>query len=87
MEAVFPLDDLPDYEPLSSTSIAALAKTQGRDAQEVLYDILTRDNGETMCLLTQANYAYRNGDTVREMFLLLNGAWYRRWGRPLPHAV
>ncbi len=35
---VFPLDDLPDYEPTAADSIAGLAESSGRDPWDVYYD-------------------------------------------------
>lgn len=67
MEAIFPMADPPDYEPTVDDSIAAIARRAGVDPVELLYDRLLDDGGNATFLWVKMNYAYRNGDVVREM--------------------
>lgn len=42
---MFPLGDPPQYEPQADQSIGAMARAQGRTAEEVAYDVLMADGG------------------------------------------
>lgn len=66
-DRMYPMADLPDYEPTPDHSIAGLATVQGRPANEVMYDLLVADGGEQLLYVPLMNYA--NGDLgdVREM--------------------
>jgi N-acyl-D-aspartate/D-glutamate deacylase len=64
----FSLGDPPNYEPHSSTSIAAIAKARGVLPQEIAYDMLLADEGKAILFATIANYADRSLDTVMSMF-------------------
>ncbi len=57
---IFPLGDPPDYEPAREQSIAGIAESQGRSADEVLYEYMLRDEGRELLLLPFFNYS--NGD-------------------------
>jgi N-acyl-D-aspartate/D-glutamate deacylase len=65
----FPLGDPPDYEPAPEASIAAIAASEGRPADEVLYDYMLRDEGRELLLLPFLNYANGNCDPHREMLM------------------
>lgn len=66
-DRMYPMAELPDYEPTPENSIAGLATVQGRPANEVMYDLLVADGGEQLLYVPLMNYA--NGDLadVREM--------------------
>jgi N-acyl-D-amino-acid deacylase len=57
---VFPLGQKPDYEPDREQSIAGIAKAQGKDSFEVMYDLMTADGGKE--LFYQPLNAYANYD-------------------------
>ena len=40
LDRIFPLGEPPDYEPTPDRSIAAIAAREGRDPEEVLYDVM-----------------------------------------------
>jgi N-acyl-D-aspartate/D-glutamate deacylase len=63
----FPLGDDPDYEPAHEASIAALAAEQGRDPQELAYDLMMADEGRGFIYLPILNYADGHLDHVREL--------------------
>ena len=46
MGQVFPLGENPNYEPLPEESIAGIAKANGRDVMDVMYDMLVANGGK-----------------------------------------
>jgi N-acyl-D-aspartate/D-glutamate deacylase len=66
-EQMFPLGAVPDYEPRSDVSIAALARRCGADPAALLYDELLRDGGRALVYSPIINYANGNLDHVEEM--------------------
>ncbi|GAA1849045.1 amidohydrolase family protein [Pseudonocardia ailaonensis] len=66
---LFPLGDPVDYEPSPSTSVAALARSQGRAPIEVVIDVLLGNGGTDLLYSPLFNYAHGNLDDVREMLL------------------
>ena len=48
MGQVFPLGDVPNYEPLPEDSIAGIAKARGQDVMEVMYDLLVDNDGREL---------------------------------------
>ncbi|MBW2425233.1 MAG: amidohydrolase family protein [Deltaproteobacteria bacterium] len=56
MDRIFPIDDPPDYEPGPERSLAALARNEGRDPMELLYDLLLADAGRGLLLYAVVNY-------------------------------
>ena len=67
MRQLFPLGDPPDYEPPPESSVAAIARRAGRDADEVLYDLMLGDDGRELLLFALLNYDDGNLDAVYEM--------------------
>ncbi len=63
----FPLGDEPDYEPTPDMSIAAIALREGRDPQEVAYDVMLADDGRGFIYLPILNYADGHLDHVLEL--------------------
>lgn len=45
---LFPLGDMPDYEPTRDASVGAIAAAQGRSGAEVMYDLLVADGGNEL---------------------------------------
>ena len=67
-ERIFPWDgETPDYEPPADQSIAARAKREGRDPEELVYDTLLEKGGKRMLYRPLSNYAYGDLNTVGEM--------------------
>ena len=56
-DRMFRLGDPPDYEPPAEQSLAALAARQGREPQEVAYDVLLEREGRELIFMPAFNYA------------------------------
>ena len=48
MHQVFPLGEIPNYEPTHEDSIAGIAKAKGVDPMEVMYDLLAANDGKEL---------------------------------------
>ncbi len=66
-EKIFPLNDPPDYEPGPDQSVAARAAREGRDPQDVVYDMLLQKDGKAILYRPIINYADGTLDTVKLM--------------------
>jgi N-acyl-D-aspartate/D-glutamate deacylase len=66
-ETLFPLGDVPDYEPAREGSLGSIAQREGRTAAEVAYDMLLADEGRRFFFAPFANYAAFDLDVCREM--------------------
>jgi N-acyl-D-aspartate/D-glutamate deacylase len=66
-DKIFPLSDPPDYEPPPEASVAARAAREGRDPQDVVYDMLLENDGRTILYRPIINYADGTLDTVKLM--------------------
>jgi N-acyl-D-aspartate/D-glutamate deacylase len=67
LDKVFPLGDPPDYEPGPEKSIAGIARREGRDPFEVLYDRMLQREGRELLMLTILGYSDGDLEAVREM--------------------
>jgi N-acyl-D-aspartate/D-glutamate deacylase len=65
---MFPIKGVPDYGKDPDNSIAAIAKREGRSANEVIYDLLLEQNGESLLFCAAMNYLDHNYDALAEMF-------------------
>lgn len=54
---LFPIGEVPDYEPRPEASVAHLAAQAGVHPSEIIYDAMMRDGGRGVLLLTSGNYA------------------------------
>jgi N-acyl-D-aspartate/D-glutamate deacylase len=66
-ERIFPLNDPPDYEPPPEASVAARAAREGRDPQDVVYDMLLEKDGRAILYRPIINYSDGTLDTVKLM--------------------
>ena len=64
---VFPLGDIPDYEPDFDNSVAGIAKSQGKSARDVMYDLLVGDDGRELFYQPLGGYTDYNLDRQRRM--------------------
>lgn len=68
-DKVFVLGDPPDYEPGPERSVAGIAAAQGRDAEEVYYDLLLEDEGRRFFTVPLLNYSDGTANPLREMIV------------------
>lgn len=66
-EAMYELEDPPDYEPDPSRTIAARAAREQRAVEDFVYDLLVADQGRTLLYLPALNFAGGTLDAVGEM--------------------
>ncbi len=64
---MFPLDDPPDYEPPPERSLAAMAAREGRNVEEIAYDLMLARDGRGIINRPIINYADGDLEAVREM--------------------
>jgi N-acyl-D-amino-acid deacylase len=69
LDRTYPLGSPVDYEPTADHAVAALARAQGRDRLEVLYDLYAEHDAGNMTMVPFFNYSNGNQDAVREMLL------------------
>ena len=63
---IFPLGDVPNYEPDRSESVAGLAEAKGIPAVEMMYDLLLRDGGKELFYQPLGGYVTYNFDFFRK---------------------
>ena len=61
-------DGIPNYEPESEKSVAAMAEAKGVKPAEIVYDMLMADDGKGYIYLPVLNYAHHNFDHIYDMF-------------------
>ena len=66
-DRIFPLNDPPNYEPLPTDSIAAMAARMGRDPGDLAYDLLLENDGKTILYRPLSNYTEGNLNAVHDM--------------------
>ncbi len=64
---VFPMEEPLDYEPRQEDSVAAIAEREGRDAYDLLYDLMLEDEGKRMFFAPTLNYTEFDYEVVRKM--------------------
>jgi N-acyl-D-amino-acid deacylase len=69
LDRIFPMGDPPDYEPVPEASIAARAEREGRDPEDLLYDLLLEHDGRELLLRPLLGYSRFTQDPIREMVL------------------
>jgi N-acyl-D-aspartate/D-glutamate deacylase len=69
LERIYAMGEPPDYEPTPETSVAELARRQGRDPLDVLYDMLLRHDGRELLMYVLMNYGEGDLSACREMLL------------------
>ena len=66
-DRMYPLGELPDYEPPPERSIAAMAAREGVTPAEFCYDYLVGGDGSRMVYFPVTNYVRGDLEVVREM--------------------
>jgi N-acyl-D-aspartate/D-glutamate deacylase len=69
LDRIWPLGDPLDYEPVPEESIAARAQRDGRDPQDLLYDLLLENDGRELLLRPLLGYSRFTQDPIREMVM------------------
>ena len=69
LHRLYPLGEIPDYEPDPSRSFVEIAKSNNATPEEVLYDYMLKDEGHAMGMMPIFNYVDGNHDVIREMLL------------------
>ena len=67
LDRMYPMGDPPNYEPSYEDSVEAIAKREGVDAIEMLYDRMLARDGRELFLVPLLNYSEGNADPIREM--------------------
>ena len=67
MHKIFVLGEVPDYEPTADRSIEAIARAQGRDPHDVLYDELLELDGRALLMVALVGYTDGDLEAMREM--------------------
>ena len=67
MHKIFVLGEVPDYEPTPDRSVEAIAKAEGRDADDVLYDQLLELDGRALLMVALVGYTDGDLEAMREM--------------------
>lgn len=69
LDRMFPMGDVPDYEPEPDTSIGLRASANGLDKLAHAYEMMTVGDGSEMFLLPLFNYTNNDHEAIREMLL------------------
>jgi N-acyl-D-aspartate/D-glutamate deacylase len=64
---MFPMGDPPNYEPSYDDSVESIAKREGMDPVELMYDRMLERGGRELFLVPVLNYSEGNADPIREM--------------------
>jgi N-acyl-D-aspartate/D-glutamate deacylase len=64
---LFPLGDVPDYEPGPESSVERMAQVRGMSPAELMLDLLAEDDGHNFLYTPFSNYADGNLDACGEM--------------------
>jgi N-acyl-D-aspartate/D-glutamate deacylase len=66
LQQIFPLGEIPDYEPDREASVTGLAKAAGVSPMEMMYDLLLRDGGKELFYQPLGGYFTYNFDFFRK---------------------
>jgi N-acyl-D-aspartate/D-glutamate deacylase len=64
---MYPLGEVPDYEPPADSSVAAMAAARGVAPEELALDLLTANDGRDFLFVPFTNYAEGDLEACREM--------------------
>ena len=66
LSKIFPLGDIPDYEPDRTQSVTGLAEVAGVSPMEMMYDLLIREDGKELFYQPLGGYGTYNFDFFRK---------------------
>ena len=69
LHRLYPMGEIPDYEPDPTKSFASIAETKNTTPEAVLYDYMLENDGYAMGMMPIFNYVDGNHDVIREMLL------------------
>jgi N-acyl-D-aspartate/D-glutamate deacylase len=72
---MFPLGDIPNYEPAPEESVKARAEATGKDPREIILDMLLERDGKALIYFPLMNYHCGSLDDVRKMLTHPNTAF------------
>ena len=74
-ELMFPMADVPDYEPTPEMSVAALAASTGADDRALCYELMSDRDGRGAILVCSGNYAEGHLGPAAEMLAFEHSLW------------
>jgi N-acyl-D-amino-acid deacylase len=74
-EGVYPMGEVPNYEPAPADSVAARAARAGRTPMEEFYDQLLAEDGHALVMRPLLDFADRTLDPVRDMLVDDTTVW------------
>lgn len=74
-ELMFPMADVPDYEPTPDMSVAALAHSSGIDERALCYELMSERDGRGAILVCSGNYAEGHLGPAAEMLGFEHSLW------------
>jgi N-acyl-D-aspartate/D-glutamate deacylase len=74
LDRIYPMGEPPVYEPGPDTSVAAIAARQGRDDEDVLYDLMLEHDGRELLMMALLGYSHGNLEAIKDMLLHPNTA-------------
>ena len=69
LHRLYPMGEIPDYEPDPTKSFVSIAETKNTTPEAVLYDYMLENDGYAMGMMPIFNYVDGNHDVIREMLL------------------
>ena len=69
LHRLYPMGEIPDYEPDPTQSFVSIAETRNTTPEAVLYDYMLENDGYAMGMMPIFNYVDGNHDVIREMLL------------------
>ncbi|MEU0935152.1 amidohydrolase family protein [Embleya sp. NPDC005971] len=67
LDRMYPMDAVPDYEPLPDRTVVAIARARGEDPLSTLYDLQLADDARTTLMVPMFNYSDGDHEAIREM--------------------
>jgi N-acyl-D-aspartate/D-glutamate deacylase len=74
LDRIYPMGEPPVYEPGPDTSVAAIAAREGRDDEDVLYDLMLQHDGRELLMMALLGYSHGNLEAIKDMLLHPNTA-------------
>jgi N-acyl-D-aspartate/D-glutamate deacylase len=69
LDRIYPMGEPPVYEPGPESSVAAIARREQRDDEDVLYDLMLRHDGRELLMMALLGYSHGNLDAIKDMLV------------------